>query len=73
MLVGIVIGIACNIISGLIVTRFKTPPFIATLAMMTSARGAALYYTNGQNIYQLDQFVVFGQGTSSASRRRWSS
>ena len=62
MLVGIVVGIACNIISGLIVTRFKTPPFIATLAMMTSARGAALYYTNGQNIYQLDQFVVFGQG-----------
>ena len=62
MLAGIVIGIACNIVSGFIVTRFKTPPFIATLAMMTAARGAALLYTNGQNIYQLDQFVVFGQG-----------
>ncbi len=61
-LAGIVIGIACNIVSGFIVTRFKTPPFIATLAMMTAARGAALLYTNGQNIYQLDQFVVFGQG-----------
>ena len=62
MLAGIVIGIGCNIISGFIVTRFKTPPFIATLAMMTSARGAALMYTNGQNIYQLDEFIVFGQG-----------
>ncbi len=62
MLTGIVIGVACNAVSGFIVTRFKTPPFIATLAMMTSARGAALYYTNGQNIYQLDQFVIFGQG-----------
>ncbi len=62
MLTGIGIGIACNIVSGFIVTRFKTPPFIATLAMMTSARGAALMYTNGQNIYQLDQFVVLGQG-----------
>ena len=62
MLAGIVIGIGCNIISGFIVTRFKTPPFIATLAMMTSARGAALLYTNGQNIYQLDEFVVLGQG-----------
>ena len=62
MTTGIVIGIGCNIISGFIVTRFKTPPFIATLAMMTSARGAALYYTNGQNIYQLEEFVVFGQG-----------
>lgn len=60
--VGIAVGIACNLISGFIVTRFKTPPFIATLAMMTSARGAALLYTNGQNIYQLDQFIVFGQG-----------
>lgn len=62
MLAGIVIGIGCNIVSGFIVTRFKTPPFIATLAMMTSARGAALLYTNGQNIYQLDEFIVFGQG-----------
>ena len=62
MLAGIIIGVGCNIISGLIVTRFKTPPFIATLAMMTAARGAALLYTNGQNIYQLDEFIVFGQG-----------
>jgi inositol transport system permease protein len=62
MVTGISIGIACNIISGFIVVRFRTPPFIATLAMMTSARGAALWYTNGQNIYQLDQFIVFGQG-----------
>ena len=62
MMVGVAVGIGCNIISGLIVTRFKTPPFIATLAMMTAARGAALLYTNGQNIYQLDQFIVFGQG-----------
>jgi inositol transport system permease protein len=61
LLVGIVVGIGCNIISGLVVTKFKTPPFIATLAMMTVARGAALLYTNGQNIYQLGDFVVFGQ------------
>ena len=61
LLVGIVVGIGCNIISGLVVTKFKTPPFIATLAMMTVARGAALLYTNGQNIYQLGDFLVFGQ------------
>ncbi len=60
---GIVIGVICNIVSGLIVTRFKTPPFIATLAMQTSARGLALLYTNGQNIYQIGDFVVFGQST----------
>ncbi len=62
MFVGIIIGVGCNFISGVIVTRFKTPPFIATLAMMTSARGAALLLTSGQNIYQLQNFVVWGQG-----------
>ena len=62
MVVGILIGLSCNLISGLVVTRFKTPPFIATLAMMMAARGAALLYTNGQNLYQLDDFVVLGQG-----------
>src|SRR5512138_1248156 len=63
MIASIVLGVGCNIVSGLIVTRFKTPPFIATLAMQTSARGLALLYTNGQNIYQLGDFVVFGQST----------
>jgi len=61
--VGLLVGVVCNVVSGTIVTRFRTPPFIATLAMQTSARGAALLYTNGQNIYQLGDFVVFGQST----------
>src|SRR5919204_2148264 len=63
MAAGIAIGIVCNLLSGLVVTKFKTPPFIATLAMQTSARGAALLYANGQNIYQIGDFVVFGQST----------
>lgn len=45
------------------VTKFKTPPFIATLAMLAMARGAALLYTNGQNIYQIGEYTVFGQGS----------
>ncbi len=61
-IVAIVTGVVCNILNGLMVTKFKTPPFIATLAMMTMARGAALMYTNGQNIYQIGDYVVFGQG-----------
>lgn len=62
LLVGVLAGMICSGVSGLIVTRFNTPPFIATLAMMTSARGAALLLTNGQNIYQLGDFVAWGQG-----------
>lgn len=60
--VAIVAGVGCNVINGLMVTKFKTPPFIATLAMMAMARGAALLYTNGQNIYQIGDYVKFGQG-----------
>lgn len=63
MLVGILVGILCNAFNGLIVTKFNTPPFIATLAMMTIARGAALLYTNGQNIYQLGDFIIWGQSS----------
>jgi len=62
-LVAIIVAVICNIINGLMVTKFKTPPFIATLAMMAMARGAALLYTNGQNIYQIGDYTVFGQGS----------
>lgn len=61
-LTAIVVAVACNVINGIMVTKFKTPPFIATLAMMAMARGTALLYTNGQNIYQIGDYVVFGQG-----------
>jgi inositol transport system permease protein len=60
--VAIIVGVVCNVLNGLMVTKFKAPPFIATLAMMTMARGAALMYTNGQNIYQIGGYTVFGQG-----------
>lgn len=61
-IIAIVVSVFCNAINGIMVTKFKTPPFIATLAMMTMARGAALLYTKGQNIYQIKDYVVFGQG-----------
>lgn len=63
MTVGILVAVFCNFINGIMVTKFNTPPFIATLAMQTAARGAALLYTAGQNIYQIDQYVIFGQSS----------
>jgi len=59
---GVATGVLCNYINGIAVTVFRTPPFIATLAMLTSARGAALLLTSGQPVYQLGDFVVWGQG-----------
>lgn len=63
LIVGIAIGSACGLVNGWIVTRFNTPAFIATLAMQTAARGAALMMTKGQNIYELDNYVGWGQGS----------
>lgn len=60
--VGILTGVICNILNAVMISTFKAPPFIATLAMMAMARGVALQYTKGQNILQLDGFVVLGQG-----------
>lgn len=62
IIIAILVAMACNAISGSVVSFFKVPPFIATLAMMTMGRGAALLYTNGQNIYQIGDYTVLGQG-----------
>jgi len=61
--VGILTGVICNIINAVMISTFKAPPFIATLAMLAMARGVALLFTKGQNILQLGDFVVLGQGT----------
>ncbi len=60
--VAIVVSVICNLINGIMVTKFNMPAFIATLAMSTMARGLSLLYTNGQNIYQIGDYVIFGQG-----------
>ncbi len=60
--VGILTGVICNVLNAVMISTFKAPPFIATLAMMAMARGVALQYTEGQNILHLEGFVVLGQG-----------
>lgn len=62
-IVAIIVGVVCNFINAILVTHFDVPAFIATLAMQMSARGAALYYTKGQNLLQLKDYTIFGQGS----------
>ncbi|MFA6844937.1 MAG: ABC transporter permease [Sphaerochaetaceae bacterium] len=62
-LVGIGLGVLLNLLSGILVAYAKTPPFIATLAITMVARGFALLFTNGQNIYQIGKYIIFGQGS----------
>ena len=63
MLVAILVAVACNMVNAVLVTHFGVPAFIATLAMQMAARGAALYSTNGQNLLQLGDYTLFGQGS----------
>jgi len=46
----LVVGFSCGLVNGLLITRGGLPPFIATLGMMSVARGAALMYTGGRPI-----------------------
>lgn len=49
--------------NGWMITRFKVPPFVATLGMLTIARGATMLYTKGFPITQLgDNFNYLGTG-----------
>ncbi len=48
--VGLLIGVICGSVNGVLIAYGKLPPFIATLGMMSVARGAALMYTNGRPI-----------------------
>ena len=50
VLIGLTIGGILGMASGLLISRVKVPPFIATLGMMTVARGLALTYTQGRPI-----------------------
>lgn len=62
IVVAIIIGIAIGCINGTLVARFKVPPFIATLAMMSIARGLAFMYTGGFPIINIGRFAAIGQG-----------
>ncbi|MDP6356115.1 MAG: ABC transporter permease [Planctomycetota bacterium] len=60
--------IMCSVMgafSGTMVTLFRIPPFIVTLAMMLVASGLAFILAEGQSIYHVpDTFIWLGRGTS---------
>lgn len=70
ILAGLATVLVCSLVgafSGLMVTRFKVPPFIATLAVMQVASGIAYIVSEGKPIYQLPQrFVLLGRGAEPA-------
>ncbi len=64
IIAGLGLGALLGFVNGAIITRFKVPPFVTTLGMMTIARGLALTFTEGRPITGLpDGFRVVGTGT----------
>ena len=62
--VSLAVGAILGAINGVIITRGRIPPFIATLGMLTVARGLTLMYTQGQPITGLPkEFRFIGAGT----------
>lgn len=63
ILIGLVVGASLGWFNGVMVTRFRVPPFIATLAMLTIARGLTKLYTGGEAITGLGEaFTGIGSG-----------
>jgi len=50
LLVAIATGLIGGALNGLLITMGRLPPFIATLGMMSIARGAALVFTEGRPV-----------------------
>ncbi|MBX3443629.1 MAG: ABC transporter permease [Planctomyces sp.] len=64
-LLGIAAAGAAGLTNGLIITRFRVPPFVVTLAMMLIASGVAFLLTGGESAYRVPaEFSRLGIGTA---------
>ncbi|MGW7095065.1 ABC transporter permease/substrate-binding protein [Streptomyces sp. NPDC054874] len=60
VVLAILTGIACGFVNGALVSYGKLPPFIATLAMLSIARGLSLVISQGSPIAFPDSVSVLG-------------
>src|SRR5699024_3877691 len=56
---GLIIGLLLGGLNGVIITKGRVAPFIATLATMTIFRGATLVYTDGKPVTGLSDSMIF--------------
>ena len=60
---GIAVGLAAGWFNGFVVTRFRLPPFVATLGMFSIARGLTMLWTGGFPVTGLGEgFAYIGTG-----------
>ncbi|MGW0864536.1 substrate-binding domain-containing protein [Streptomyces koelreuteriae] len=60
VLLAIATGIACGLVNGILISYGKLPPFIATLAMLSVARGLSLVISEGSPIALPDSVSHLG-------------
>ena len=66
---GLLVGVALGAFNGLMITRLNLPPFVATLGMLSIARGLTMLWTGGFPVTGLGStFGPWGPGSGSASR-----
>lgn len=64
ILVMLAVGAAIGLLNGLLITKFKMPPFIVTLTAMMFFSGFAIWLTKSKSISGLPgSFLMFGQST----------
>lgn len=63
VIAGVAVGLALGWFNGMAITRFKLPPFVATLGMLSIARGLTMLWTGGFPITGLGpEFGFMGAG-----------
>jgi ribose transport system permease protein len=63
IIAGLLTGLAMGWFNGFVITRFRLPPFVATLGMLSIGRGLTMLWTGGFPITALDdKFVFIGSG-----------
>lgn len=59
----LLVGSALGAFNGFLIAKWRVPPFVATLGMLSMARGFTFIYSDGMPIPNIDQrFLFFGQG-----------
>jgi len=74
ILAGVMTGIVSGCFNGIMITRLSVPPFVATLGMLSIARGLTMLWTGGFTLTRPSQFPfqiffsppVFGDGALPA-------
>ncbi|HEY3415002.1 MAG TPA: ABC transporter permease [Armatimonadota bacterium] len=61
--IALLIGLACGMANGLMVSVGRIPAFVMTLGMMSAARGLTLYATDSSSVpARVQRFLALGQG-----------